>query len=125
VPTDPARADDDWAGAHAAFHLALVNGGDSPWLLRLHSQLYAQSERYRRLSIPLTTGARDVAAEHQGILDAVLARDAARAVLLLTRHLGATTEILLEAADIDDYAARGTIGQDPDLRSLRRKPQLE
>ena len=48
-----------------------------------------------------------------------------RAVLLLTRHLGATTEILLEAADIEDYAARGTIGQDPDLRSLRRKPQLE
>jgi len=125
VPTDPVRSDDDWAGAHAAFHLALVDGGDSPWLLRLHSQLYAQSERYRRLSIPLTTGARDVAAEHQGILDAVLARDAARAVLLLTRHLGATTEILLEAADIEDYAARGTTGQDPDLRSLRRKPQPE
>jgi DNA-binding GntR family transcriptional regulator len=121
VASDPVRADDDWAGAHAVFHLALVDGGDSPWLLRLHSQLYTQSERYRRLSIPLTTGARDVAAEHQDIMDAVLARDAERAVLLLTRHLGATTDILLEAADIEEFAARGAI--EPDLRNLRRKPE--
>lgn len=101
---DPVRADDDWAAAHAAFHLALVEGGDSPWLLRLHSQLYAQSERYRRLSIPLDTAARDVGAEHQAILEVVLAREADRAVELLTRHLAATTAILL-AADIEGHAA--------------------
>jgi DNA-binding GntR family transcriptional regulator len=122
VASDPVRANDDWAGVHAAFHLALVEGGDSPWLLRLRSQLYAQSERYRRLSIPLSTSDRDVAAEHQGIVDAALARDADRAVMLLTRHLGATTEILLEA-DIEGYAAKRTAAEEPDLRSLRRKPE--
>src|SRR5207302_1930478 len=88
VATDPMRSDDDWAEAHAAFHAALVEGADSPWLLRLHSQLYAQSERYRRLSIPLGTMDRNVRQEHQAILEAALQRDTVRAVALLTRHLG-------------------------------------
>ncbi len=98
APGDPMRSNDEWTGVHADFHLALVEGCDSPWLLRLHSQLYAQSERYRRLSIPLDNGAkRDVGQEHQALLDAALARDADRAVALLGAHLSATTNILLDA----------------------------
>jgi len=97
VASDPVRAADDWADAHAGFHAALVEGADSPWLLRLHAQLYAQSERYRRLSVPLSMEERDVGGEHRAILDATLKRDAEKAVKLLTRHLGATTAILLEA----------------------------
>ncbi|HWU00815.1 MAG TPA: FCD domain-containing protein [Terriglobales bacterium] len=97
VASDPMRADDEWAEAHAAFHAALVAGGDSPWLLRLHAQLYAQSERYRRLSIPLGTTERNVGQEHQDILDAALNRDADLAVSLLTSHLGATSQILIGA----------------------------
>ena len=105
VASDPMRSADEWADAHAAFHSALVDGADSPWLLRLHAQLYAQSERYRRLSIPLDTGDRDVGREHQDILDAALKRDADRAVALITRHFGATTAILIDA-DIEGFAAR-------------------
>src|SRR5215468_999932 len=97
VASDPVRAADDWAEAHAGFHAALVEGADSPWLLRLHAQLYAQSERYRRLSVPLSLEERDVGGEHRAILDATLKRDADKAVTLLTRHLDATTTILLEA----------------------------
>src|SRR5262249_8525149 len=113
APGDPLRADDEWAGAHAAFHQALVDGGDSPWLLRLHGQLYAQSERYRRLSIPLDTAERDVGAEHQAILGATLARDAERAAALLARHLSVTTEILL-AADIEELASGRRLELDPE-----------
>jgi DNA-binding GntR family transcriptional regulator len=105
VASDPARAADDWAEAHAGFHAALVEGADSPWLLRLHAQLYAQSERYRRLSVPLSMEERDVGGEHRAILDATLKRDAEKAVKLLTRHLGATTAILLEA-DIEGASAQ-------------------
>ncbi len=90
VASDPMRSADEWAEAHAGFHAALVEGADSPWLLRLHAQLYAQSERYRRLSVPLSSEERDVGQEHQKILDATLRRDAVTAVDLLTRHLGAT-----------------------------------
>jgi DNA-binding GntR family transcriptional regulator len=97
VASDPARAADDWAEAHAGFHSALVDGADSPWLLRLHAQLYAQSERYRRLSIPLGSMDRDVDGEHRQIMEAALARDATRALGLMRRHIGATTSILLKA----------------------------
>src|SRR6185312_2687275 len=80
---DPARASDEWAEAHAAFHTALVEGCGSPWLMRLHNQLYDQSERYRRLSVSMTSRRRNIGGEHQRIVDAVLARDADKAVRLL------------------------------------------
>lgn len=97
APDDPVRSNDDWASAHAAFHLALVEGCHSPWLLRLHGQLYDQSERYRRLSVSLSTRARRIGDEHQAIMEAALARDADKAVALLTAHMTQTTNILLEA----------------------------
>jgi DNA-binding GntR family transcriptional regulator len=103
--TDPVRSSDEWAEAHAAFHRALAEGCDSPWLLRLRSQLYDQSERYRRLSVPLTTQTRNIREEHQGIVDATLARDADKAVALLSAHLSATTRILL-TAKLDAEAER-------------------
>jgi DNA-binding GntR family transcriptional regulator len=110
--SDPMRSDDEWAEAHAAFHAALVEGAGSPWLLRIHSQLYAQSERYRRLSIPLGTAKRNVGAEHHEIMEAALRRDLPQAVALMTRHLAMTTEILL-SADIESYAARRA-GEEPE-----------
>jgi DNA-binding GntR family transcriptional regulator len=95
--SDPTRSSDDWAQAHAAFHTALVEGCGSPWLMRLHGQLYDQSERYRRLSVSIAPRRRSIGDEHQKILDAVLARDADKAVRLLAAHLGETTDILLSA----------------------------
>jgi DNA-binding GntR family transcriptional regulator len=97
APGDPARSSDDWAEAHSAFHTALLDGCNSPWLMRLHQQLYDQSERYRRLSVSLAQRRRNIGDEHQKILDATLARDAEKAVKLLAAHLGATTTILLNA----------------------------
>ena len=110
APDDPARSNEDWAAAHGAFHLALVEGCASPWLLRLHGQLYDQSERYRRLSVPLSRRKRRIGDEHQAIMEAALARDAEKAVALLTAHMTETTNILLAAkleADPAPRAARG------------------
>jgi len=102
---DPTRSSDEWAEAHGAFHTALVEGCGSPWLMRLHGQLYDQSERYRRLSVSLAPRRRNIGGEHQKILDAVLARDADKAVRLLAAHLGTTTAILL-AADLAELPQR-------------------
>jgi DNA-binding GntR family transcriptional regulator len=102
---DPTRSSDDWAEAHAAFHNTLLDGCGSPWLLRLHQQLYDQSERYRRLSVSMAQRRRNIGDEHQKIMDAALARDADKAVKLLTAHLGATTTILL-SAELKAPAAR-------------------
>ncbi len=108
-PGDPQRMDEAWSTAHAAFHEALVGACDSPWLLRLRGILYAQSERYRRLSVPLARIARDLNREHQGIMEAALAHDTERAKALMGQHLELTTRVLLEqswAADMLSEPAR-------------------
>lgn len=94
-PDDPARLSDAWSEAHAAFHAALVSACDSPWLLRLRDILYAQSERYRRLSVPLAQVPRDLVREHREIMQVMLERDGDRAAALMAAHLQATTRILV------------------------------
>jgi DNA-binding GntR family transcriptional regulator len=96
VATDSKRLSDTYATAHTAYHEALVSGCDSEWLLRIRRLLSTQSERYRRLALPLSTRNRDIAAEHQQIMDAALARDEPRALALLAEHIQATTQMLLE-----------------------------
>ncbi len=96
APGDPQRLNEAWSAAHAAYHEALVGACDSPWLLRLRGILYAQSERYRRLSVPLAEIARDLNREHQEIMEAALARDAERTKTLMTQHIELTTRVLLE-----------------------------
>jgi DNA-binding GntR family transcriptional regulator len=92
-----ANVSDEWETAHDAFHLALVAACDSHWLLKIRAQLYTQAERYRRLSLKISASRRDVAAEHQKLLKAAIARDADCIVDLMAQHLDATTRYLLEA----------------------------
>ena len=98
-PADPARLNEDYADAHAAFHHALVAACDSPWLLRMRDWLYAQSERYRYLTVPLANRERDLVHEHSDIVTATLSRDADRAVSLLAEHLAATARLLTNAQE--------------------------
>ena len=93
---DAKRLNDDYAIAHSAFHQALVAACDSIWLRRMRDWLYAQSERYRYLTVPLARVERDVTREHDELVKAVLARDADRAVALLEEHLMATARILID-----------------------------
>lgn len=92
---DRDRVSDTWSDAHQAFHLSLVAGCNSPWLLRLRSVLFEQSERYRRLSVRTGRKDRDVLSEHRAIMQAALARDADRAVGLLSEHILLTTRLLI------------------------------
>jgi DNA-binding GntR family transcriptional regulator len=93
-----ATSNDAWWATHANYHRALVSACDSPWLMRLRDQLFAQSERYRTLGTKSRLGnARDVEREHQEITEAVLARDADRATGLMATHFELTTHILLNA----------------------------
>jgi DNA-binding GntR family transcriptional regulator len=97
-------ANEAWWAAHGAYHRALVAACDSPWLMRLRDQLFAQSERYRILGTQIRlSNTRDVEREHQDITEAVLARDADRATGLMATHFELTTHILLHA---DEAGAR-------------------
>ena len=89
------RVNPAWSAAHMTFHTALAAGCDSPWMLTLRAMLYAQSERYRHLSVALARDNRDIDAEHKSILDACIARQADRACDLIEQHLTRTMEILV------------------------------
>jgi GntR family transcriptional regulator, carbon starvation induced regulator len=119
------RVNQAWAAAHMTFHAALTSGCDSPWMLTLRTMLYAQSERYRHLSVALARENRDVNAEHKRILDACIARQADRACELIDQHLTQTMEILVTSPRLRDgqggfdagAAARRTQREEEQLRS--------
>lgn len=92
---------DRWEAANEAFHLAMVAACGSNWLLRIRKNLHDQCERYRRASVYLRRGTRDLGAEHGEILRAVLSRDTVRAADLTEAHYAATAENLAA-----DFAAR-------------------
>lgn len=81
---------------HQKFHRALIADCGSPRLLELSHQLYTETQRYRLPSlVGRTTGTppRDVAAEHQQIMDATLRRSE-DAVRHLAEHYRRTTEAI-------------------------------
>lgn len=96
-PDDPARVSEAWAETHKRFHEALVAACDSPWLLRLRELLFVQSERYRRVSVPLDRAKRDLVGEHKALAQAAVARDATRATEAIRQHLAKTTRILIQS----------------------------
>jgi DNA-binding GntR family transcriptional regulator len=81
-----ATLDERWEARHADFHAALLSACGSKILTEFCRSLYERADRYRRFSISVEAGARDVNAEHRAILDAALARDAQRACALLAEH---------------------------------------
>ena len=97
----------EWTHAHAAFHAALAAGAGSPILERLRRQLYDASELYRywSSSLPHHPTGRHVAEEHTAVFEAALARDADRALDLLTGHLQATARDLEIVAGAIDGAS--------------------
>lgn len=100
------RMAEPWSQTHFRFHETLASACDSPWLLRLRAQLFAQADRYRRLSIPLQRAHRNLDAEHRELVEAAIARDADRACELIAEHFRKTTETLLGALDFDDDPPR-------------------
>lgn len=88
---------EQWVARHAAFHAALVSACGSRRLLRLHAQLYEQSERYRGLSV-YVEGDRDVESEHEALVDAALERHADLLVDLAVTHFRRTTALIVDAS---------------------------
>jgi len=81
-----------WFKEHRNFHAALVAGCGSPRLLSIRENLFAQAERYFALSIISKSPSRNDVGEHEQIMRAALARNAARATQLVTDHIERTTE---------------------------------
>jgi len=99
-PDDPHRRNNNWAVAHVAFHDKLIDACGSPVLLDICRRLSDAAELYRAWSGAWADGRqpvkRDIATEHRELMEAALAHDADRAVLLFEAHVGRTAAILLD-----------------------------
>lgn len=89
IDNDTRTRTDVWEEAHRQFHRELVAGADSLWLSRISEQLFEAAERYRHVA-RIAGKVRTKEDEHKRILDAALARDADRAVKLLSEHYETT-----------------------------------
>ncbi len=98
---DSGRLSEAYAAAHAEFHAALTGACGSPMLIDLQRSLYDASELYRRLSYLINRRRRNKSGEHRALMDAALARDADRAVALMTEHYESTTRTLVEAGALE------------------------
>jgi GntR family transcriptional regulator, carbon starvation induced regulator len=94
-----------WSKAHRHFHLAIVAGSGSDWLMRLCALLYDQSERYRNFAIAQAESSkRDTASEHKVLLEAALERDGEKLDHLISEHFARTTKII-QQADFDSTSS--------------------
>jgi DNA-binding GntR family transcriptional regulator len=92
---DSALINEDWAKADREYSEALVAACDNQVLLQLRRQLLNQSERYRRLSYPLSVPERNT--DFKKITRAALAHDADRVVRIFSGHIREVADILLKA----------------------------
>jgi DNA-binding GntR family transcriptional regulator len=95
-----ARVDASFAQEDIAFHRELVAGQPSPRLARMHALLMGEIELcIGQVQAHHLLTARDVASQHQGILDAITAGDALTAARLTREHIAGTQERLLAHFD--------------------------
>ncbi|UXI02924.1 GntR family transcriptional regulator [Photobacterium sp. TY1-4] len=97
---NPAAQDIDfneWEQRHSDFHLALLEGSQSSVMLALYREVYEQIERYRHIWVSRTRRFEERYhdhGEHEAMMKAVLNRDTATALKLLTNHSQRAMEMI-------------------------------
>ena len=86
---------------HFEFHQALLAACRSDILLGYCSQLHVQTTRYRNLAAVVEYREGHENEEHKQLRDAVLARDADKAVKLLQAHYNITAKIVIDSGSLD------------------------
>lgn len=107
-----------WERANRQFHMALIAGCPSMWLLRFTASLYDQWQRYRHRTVlrrPIPR--RGLSLEHKELIKLTLARDADPACATLSRHIENTARVA-EAAIFGDSDIPLKIA----ANSARRRP---
>ncbi|MCU1578142.1 MAG: GntR family transcriptional regulator [Rhodoglobus sp.] len=93
-------ANDDFAEFDILFHRALVAGQPSPRLTRMHELLMGEIELcIGQVQAAHLLTATEVAAQHQGILDAITVGDGAKAAALTGDHIAYSRDALLAHVD--------------------------
>jgi GntR family carbon starvation induced transcriptional regulator len=105
-----------WEQANRQFHMALIAGCPSRWLLRFTASLYDQWQRYRhRTVLRRAIPRRGLSADHKELIRLTLAREAEAAGTALSRHIEDTARTA-EAAIFESIPIKAAVN------SARRKP---
>ncbi|MGH6770393.1 MAG: FCD domain-containing protein [Xanthobacteraceae bacterium] len=99
-----------WERANRQFHMALIAGCPSKWLLRFTAQLYDQWQRYRHRTVlrrPIPR--RGLSADHKELIKLTLAREADPACEALSQHIEATARTV-EAAVFGEVSRKTAAG---------------
>ena len=101
--TDPSNktTSPEWEDHHREFHLALISACNSSILIDFCAELHQRTFRYRNLAEVVEYRDRHELEEHEELQQAVLNRDADKAVDLLKKHYTVTSEILVESGRFD------------------------
>jgi len=91
----------EWEEHHREFHLALISACNSSILIDFCAELHQRSFRYRNLAEVVEYRDRHELEEHEELQQAVLNRDADKAVDLLKKHYTVTSEILVDSGRFD------------------------
>ncbi|MFJ2261594.1 GntR family transcriptional regulator [Streptomyces sp. NPDC087844] len=103
---DPDHPTYEWEVAHAAFHMALIDGCTNRRLLDAARSLRDEAELYRQWSVSLGQEPdRDLPGEHRALLDATVGRNADLAAHLLRDHIAHTAQLLISVATDEPLAA--------------------
>lgn len=84
----------NWVLRHREFHLSLISGCGSNWLLQSCDTLRVLSDRYRYIMNAPTTAHPPLVAQHKPIADAAIARRAGEACELLREHILLSLDII-------------------------------
>ncbi len=91
----------EWETHHQEFHLALISACNSSILMDFCAELAKRSFRYRNLAEVVEYRDSHELEEHRELQDAVLNRDADKAVDLLHHHYTVTSQILLDSGHFE------------------------
>lgn len=95
---EPPTPDPEWERLHREFHVALVAGCGSRWIMRISAQLFDAAERYRLLGASEIPERHELD-EHRAIVDACIARNAPLAGELIEAHYGKTFAVIMGSAN--------------------------
>lgn len=95
---DNKHVNEEWRLAHWAFHQALIAACGCEPMLRIAAMLAQSTDLYRVWAAPAPAASRrNVEHEHQGLVEAALARDVERASALLRQHFEETARVVTAA----------------------------
>lgn len=106
----PIYLDETWQKRHREYHMILLAGAGHGYLTENCAAMFDLTDRYRHIYAVAASEERDVEVEHEAITQAILARDAQRAINLTEMHNLKTARALLlagprTAADADHLIA--------------------